>query len=135
MSKARKVLIFRTVLTAVVGLASAAYYILSRDIGALTEAERYRVLCDGFSLPGLFLVLIGLLFAMSNLGALDSITYLLKYAVRMLLPGAFREMGHYLDYVEERREKRVKGYSFLFIIGGSLLAISLVFLVLFYMAL
>ena len=44
-------------------------------------------------------------------------------------------MGHYLDYVEERREKRVKGYSFLFIIGGSLLAISLVFLVLFYMAL
>lgn len=132
MSKARRIVVFRTLLTFAAGLGFAAYYILSRDIGEQAAVERYRILCDGFSLPGLFLLLIGLLFAMSNLGALDSISYLMKYALRMLLPGVFGQMEHYLDYVEARREKRVRGYGFLFLVGGVLMAASLVFLILFY---
>ena len=112
--------------------ALTAFYVFSRDIFNLPLVEQYRTLCDGFFLPGIFLIFFGLMFLMNNVGALDSITYLLRYAVRVFVPGAFADMETYLEYVEARREKRIKGFEFLFVVGAMFLLISVAFLVLFY---
>ena len=132
MSKQLKTSLIKCLIATAVGGALAAYYILSRDFGNLELVEKYRVLVDGISLPGMFMIFMAALFSMNNLGALDSITYLLKYGIRALLPGAFGEMEHYLDYVEARREKHVKGYKFLYVVGLAFIAVSLIFLALFY---
>ena len=132
MSNQLKTSLIKCLITTAVGGALAAYYILSRDFGNLELVEKYRVLVDGISLPGMFMIFMAALFSMNNLGALDSITYLVKYGVRALLPGVFGEMEHYLDYVEERRQKRVKGYKFLYVVGIAFIGVSLIFLVLFY---
>ena len=132
MSNSLKKRIVKTVVTLIVGLAATAYYVFSRNFGELPLAEQYRVLCDGFSLPGMFMIFFALLFTMNNLGALDAISYLLKYGLHAFLPAAFGEMEPYLDYVEARRENRVKGYGHLYIVGGIFLAVSFVFLALFY---
>lgn len=132
MSNSLKTRVIKWAVTYIVGFASAGYYVFSRNIAEQELVEQYRILCDAFSLPGMFMIFIALLFTMNNLGALDSITYLLKYGIRSLIPGAFGEMEHYLDYVEARREKRIKGYGFLYWVGLMFIAIALVFLVLFY---
>ncbi len=132
MSKRLKTNLIKCGIAALVGLILTVYYVFSRDFGQQELLERYRILCDGFFLPGIFMVMIGLLFTMNNVGALDSISYLLKYAVRTFVPAAFTDMEPYLDYVQARREKRVRGYQFLFFVGGGFLAVATVFLALFY---
>lgn len=132
MSKQLKTGIIKYAVTFAIALSLVAYYAFSRDIFTQELVMQYRILCDGFFLPGVFLIFFGLLFIMNNVGALDAISYLLKYAVRTFVPGAFSDMPRYLEYVEARREKRVKGFEFIFIVGAVLLAISVVFLILFY---
>lgn len=132
MSNQLKTNLIKCLIATAVGGSLAVYYVLSRNFGELELVEQYRVLVDGISLPGMFMIFIAALFSMNNLGALDSITYLLKYGIRTLLPGAFGEMEPYLDYVEARREKHVKGYKFLYVVGCSFIAVSLIFLALFY---
>ena len=132
MSKQQKTKLLKVLITAAAGMASVVFYALSRDFFQQELVEQYRILCDGFFLPGIFMVFFGLMFVMNNLGALDSITYLLKYAVRTFVPSAFGEMPKYLEYVEQRRENRVSGYGFLFWTGLFFLAIATVFLLLFY---
>ena len=118
--------------TTVFAGAMTAFYVFYRDILNLPLVEQYRTLCDGFFLPGIFLIFFGLMFLMNNVGALDSISYLLRYAVRVFVPGAFADMETYLEYVEARREKRIKGFGFLFAVGALFLLISVAFLLLFY---
>ena len=132
MSKRLKTELIKYSVTSVISVVLVAYYAFSRDILNLEPVEVYRTLCDGFFLPGIFMIFFGLLFIMNNVGALDSITYLLRYAVRVFVPGAFVDMETYLEYVEARREKRAKGFGFLFVVGALFLVISVAFLVLFY---
>ena len=132
MSKRLKTELIKYSVTSVISVVLVAYYAFSRDILNLEPVEVYRTLCDGFFLPGIFMIFFGLLFIMNNVGALDAISYLLKYAVRTFAPGAFGPMPKYLEYVENRRENRSKGYGFLFVVGGVLLSFSVLFLVLFY---
>jgi hypothetical protein len=94
--------------------------------------EQYRVLCDAFSIPGILMVLFAMLFSLNNLGALDTIAYLMSFLPRMIAPGAFGEPEKLIDFVENRRQKRSKGYGFLYIVGFIFLGIAIVYLVLFY---
>jgi hypothetical protein len=95
--------------------------------------EQYRILCDAFTVPGLLLIIFGSLLWVSNTGALDGLMYAVTTAVRFLIPGGRLKMEEkYGDYVERRREKPVRGYGFLLISGCVTMAISLVFMALFY---
>ena len=98
----------------------------------MEAVEQYRVLCDAFTIPGALMVMVALLLSLNNLGALDTLMYLLSYLPRMLAPGAFGEPEKLIDYVEHRREKRGKGFGFLYVVGFLFLGIAIVFLVLFY---
>ena len=131
MSKQLKSLLIKSGTALVLGLGIALAFYNSRNGEALDLVEQYRVLCDAFTIPGLMMILVGLLLWLSGLGALDAIGYLFRYVVQAFVPGVTKVV-HYLDYVEEQREKRAKGYGFLFVAGGILMVVAIVYLVLFY---
>ena len=132
MTKARKTKILCYVTAIVINAYLVFSYVRSYDIGSLELVERYHVLCDAFFLPGVIMIFLGLLMVMNNLGALDTMAFGFSYVLHMLAPGAFDKMDSYLDFIEKRRANRSGGYGFLFVIGSVMIAISVVFLVLFY---
>ena len=134
MSRSLKVNLSKYLTTLTVAIVMAVLYVTSRWDTSLSLTDKYCVLCDGFSVPGILIVSIAVLISMNNLGALDGIAYVLGFVPRLLFPAAFGQQERYLDYVEARREKRVKGYGFLYVVGLIFLGFSIVFLVLFFNA-
>ena len=101
--------------------------------GAEEAAEKYRMLCDAFTFPGLLLILTAVLIALSNEGAFVGLGYVTSYALRTLIPGMGSRQETYAEYVERKTGKgRVKGYGFIFHVGLAYFLLALVFLVLFY---
>ena len=101
------------------------------ELMMLKPVELYQMICDAFTVPGMIIPLMGCMVWLSNEGALDGVSYAVSFAIRMLIPGMG---GHerYGDYLERKRANRVKGYGFLFIVGGVFLAVALTFLALYY---
>lgn len=117
----------------VVGLLIALLIALSRGVFSMEPMERYRVLADAFTIPGVLMLCFGGLFFVSNAGAMNGIGYAMSHLFRAIVPGRnTREEETYLDYVERKREKRVHGYGFIVHTGLGFLAVSLVFILLFY---
>ncbi len=115
-----------------VGAALAVFYVSVRDFGLQTLADKYRILCDAFTVPAVLLIMSGALMSISNTGAMDGLSYIAKQGLGMFIPGKGLGTERYADYVERKRENRVKGYGFLYISGCVFLALALVFLILFY---
>ena len=109
-------------------------YCSTRDLFLQSTMERWRILCDAFTLPGVTYIMIGCLMMVANQGFFDMLSYACSKAVGMLLPGrGFVDDGEkFYDYVQRKRENRVTGYGFLFIVGGVLMAFALLFMFLFY---
>lgn len=116
-------------------VAAMAYlYLLPRDLTGTGGKEIYRLLCDALTVPGVLLLCAGALVWVSNLGALDGLRYGLRLAYRALIPGKrLQKEESYHDFVVSRREKQVKGYGFLLISGIATVALSLLFLGLYYL--
>ena len=120
-------------LTSIVVCGCLVYsYASSHDIATLSQVDQYHVLCDAFFLPGLIMIFLGLLMVMNNLGALDTMAFGFSYVMHMLAPGAFDKMDSYLEFIEKRRANRSSGYGFLLVVGSVMVAISVVFLVLYF---
>ena len=137
MSEARRKLLIRYGIT--IGVSALMVWsvisIRTSELGSFSQLStmlRYQVLCDAFTVPGMLLILSGLLMFVANEGAMDGLGYLGHYLKNMFLPGSRNKTKKYFDYVEAKREKRVKGFGFLFVVGGVLMLIALVFLGLFY---
>ena len=92
----------------------------------------YLTLCDAFTVPGLLLLMSGLLMTFSNAGAMDGLGYVVVNGLKMLVPGGGMKMEAFKDYLERRRNNRVRGYGFLYVTGLGCLAIAAVFMILFY---
>ena len=114
-----------------VGILVVILFVSSSDFGAQTTVDKYKILCDAFTIPGLLMLMFAAMLSISNEGGLDGISYLMKQGFRML---TFRGLGQekYLDYVQNRRENRLTGYGFLYIVGAAFMAVALIFLALFY---
>ena len=109
-------------------------YLWLRDFAGAEGAERYQLLCDALTVPGVLLLCAGALIWVTNLGALDGLGYGLRLALRALIPGRrLQKEESYRDYVLGRQQKRVKGYGFLLISGAVTIAVSLIFLGLYYL--
>ena len=119
-----------------IGLILAFIYISARvDIGNLAAVEKvdlYLVFCDGFFVPGILMLMSGFLMSVSNQGAMDGVAYVLVNAARMLIPGGGLKTERYKEYVERKRENRIKGYGFLYVVAFVFLAVSGTFMALFY---
>lgn len=109
-------------------------YCSTRNLFLETAVERWRILCDAFTLPGLSYIMIGFLVMIANEGFFDMLSYACSKAMGMFIPGrGFSEDGEkYYEYVQRKREKRISGFGFLFVVGGILMAFALLFLFLFY---
>lgn len=108
-------------------------YLNLQDFAEAELADRYRLLCDAFSVPGVLLIMFGALVWASNEGAMLGVSYVVRQAVFALIPGKRLEREEkYGDYVARKRDKNVTGYGFLFFTGLAALGIALIFMVLFY---
>ncbi len=111
----------------------AGFYLNMHEFDTAETVDRYRLLCDAFSLPGMLLILFGGLMWVSAKGTLDALGFIGKKLVSSLIPGGRLDREErYADYVQRQREKRKGGYGFLFVAGAISIAVSLVFLALFY---
>ena len=121
-------------LTVLFGAALAAIYLLTRSFtGSEPLAERYRMLCDAFTIPGVLLMMTAALLALSNEGAFTGLGYVSSHAMHMLIPGMGGRKETYADYLERKAEKGpVKGYGFLLHVGLAFFALAILFFILFY---
>lgn len=111
----------------------AYIYISNRNFAELELVDRYLVLCDAFTVPGMILLMIGCLVWASTQGALDGLGYAIKITIATFIPGKRLEADErYGDYLERKRSNRAKGYGFLFYSGLATMAVALVFMGLFY---
>ena len=55
------------------------FYTTSQWGEQLTQSDKYRILVDGFSLPGLLLLCVAILMSIDNAGGLDTIAYLMSH--------------------------------------------------------
>ena len=112
------------------GLGMVYAYVAPRDLASQTLIEQYHILCDAFTLPGLLMASVGLMVLMGNLGALDTLAFAVHYLLHTFIP-LLGKGKSYIDFVLERREHRVHGYGFLFVVGLLLTTVGVVFLVLY----
>ena len=119
-----------------ISLLLAYVYIASRvdlrNLSQVAPVDLYLIICDAFTVPGLLLLMSGLLMSISNMGALDGLSYVTGNGFKMLIPGPGKKPESFREFLERRREKRIRGYGFLYITGLGCTAISLIFMVLFY---
>ncbi len=119
-------------ITTVVGGCMSYLYISLREFGTAELIDRYRMLCDAFSLPGMVFLLLGCLMILMNKGALNATGYLVINAAKTLIPVGERKYENYQTYLKRQEEKPKKKFVFFFMTGGVFMLISLVFLALFY---
>ena len=122
--------------TSFLALGLAFLYVYLRvdlaDPAATARLEWYKILSDAFTIPGLLLLMFGCLMSLSNMGAMDGLGYVVVNTLKMLIPGGGLKLERYKEYLERRRENRVKGYGFLYVIGAVFMSVALVCMVLFY---
>ena len=123
-------------ITSIVCLALTVTYVTLRidlsQLGEVPAVMLYRVLCDGFTVPGVIVLMLGCLVWLSTQGSLDGVGYLLSCAVKALVPGMRGNIERYGDYLERKRGNRATGYGFLIITGLVFMAFAGIFMILFY---
>lgn len=134
MSNRVKVNLAKYGISSAIALLLVWVYCSSRNLMLQSAMERWRILCDAFTIPGLTYIMIGFLMMIANEGFFDMLSYAASKAAGMFLPGrGFSEKEEkYYDYVQRKRGSRVHGFGFLFVVGCVLMAFALVFMFLFY---
>ena len=109
-----------------IGLFFAALIIFTR--GAFSKEnikDTYKILSDGFFVPGILLLCFGLLVFSSNEGTFDMLAFGFKW-LKNLFKKDMPKMGSFYDYKLARHEKS-KSFGYICIVGLVLVAISAIF--------
>lgn len=94
--------------------------------------DKYRYWADAFFVPGIIVLLFGVLIWVSTTGFFDAISYGIGVGLKALLPFMRRDdYEKYYDYKVRKDEKRIKGYSFLLISGAIYVFVGAIFTILF----
>lgn len=120
-------------ITTAIGIGLMAVVMKGQNFSeAVTLVDKYKILCDAFTVPGALLLLTGALIAVANEGAFDGVTYALKNVIGRITSLGKRKEPTYFEYVEEARSKgRAKGYGFIPLTGLVFMVIALLFLMLY----
>ena len=114
-----------------VGAATAAAVFslnMSREYGAL------RSLCDGFFVAAVLLLGIGCIKAVRNRGAFDVAGFGLRYVVNISIPALRRDEDEDMQQYRERKAMERKSSVGLLMAGGVYLALSLIALAIYELA-
>jgi len=122
-----KIRLLKYGISGVACVAVAVSYALANNIGSLSAIDQYRILSDAFFLPGVLLLLSGILTWLANEGSLDGVGFVFSRAIHLLIPTGGLKHETYGEYVERKRGKRTKGFGFMLIVGLISIAVSLVF--------
>ncbi|MGN1207770.1 MAG: DUF3899 domain-containing protein [Eubacteriales bacterium] len=137
MSERTKKFLIRFLVALAVGGVLALLYLLAREFfaGAYEGKDRFRYLADAFTIPGVTLLLSGVLVWCTRQGAFDGVTFSVGLFFRTIFQPNTLTRQKYPDYVAEKREKRKEkpGYAYLYCAGGLYLVVAIVFLLLFYL--
>ena len=115
----------------------AALVLLFLDLNGFYAAEvltdKYKLIADAFTIPGVIFVMVAALVWVSTTGFFDMLSYGLGKAVRSLIPGgAAKKSESFFDYKTSKEGKRFSGYSFILFTGILFLVIGVVFTALFF---
>lgn len=105
-----------------------------RDYSSAVElVDKYHILSDAFTVPGILLVMFGALVWVSSDGFFDGLGYSFVFLKNMLIPGAALrgKRETFYDYKKRKSEKRPGGYGFLFFVGIAFTAVAVVFVILY----
>ncbi|MBR5048119.1 MAG: DUF3899 domain-containing protein [Erysipelotrichaceae bacterium] len=108
-----------------------AVYVTSKKTEGMSTAELYRLWSDGFVIPGILICGYGVLTMVYGTGALDGPIYGVTSAFKALIPGGRLKTEKYSEYVERKRNSRHVEYVHYLIVGGAMIAMSLLFMFLF----
>lgn len=98
-----------------------------------SRVERYRILCDAFTIPGVIFIMFGILLKIADCGALDGIAYAARSLYHVLIPMAGPKDESFWDYVQRKREARKgKNTSFILHVGILYMIPALIYMALFY---
>ena len=128
-----KAIIIRYAATTLIGAAlTLAFLYLNGYSTELASVDKYRLMTDAFSIPGIIFIMVGALVLVSTQGFFDMISFGLGRFARALVPFSKRSDETYYDYKKRKSEERFSGYSFLFVVGGVFLLVAGIFMVLFF---
>ncbi len=128
-----KKLLTRYLVTAIIAGMATCIVMWLRDYSSiLPAAERYKILSDAFTVPGVILIMFSGIMWVASDGFFDGLGYVFGRAGSMLLPFFKKKHQTYYDYKTEKAEKRDK-HSFLhiLIVGAVFTAVAAVFVVLY----
>ena len=125
--------ILRYSIASAVGLALAFVILCFKNIFSQTDAVKvFQILCDAFFVTGICFACIGVIMLAGNGGAFD----MLGYAFVMLFDALRKDISKrkYKDFYEYRQAKKEKKRNVLYmcVVGGAFIAISVIFLILYY---
>ena len=127
--------ILRYSLTILGGLGLFFLTLYVRDVfkGGLPKVDFYRYMADAFTIPGITLIFIALLFVVAAKGAFLGLGYALRHVGRMLFPFFIKKDITYAEYLEDHEARKNGDIVLTFIIVGALFMIgAIVFIALFY---
>lgn len=125
--------VYKYLITVAVGLVITFIALLARDIFNLTATVDFmKAFCDAFFVSGVVLVCVGGLVFVSNGGVFDMITYGVKNLFWLFKKNpADRKYKDFYEYREAMKEKK-RSYGYMVIVGLAYIAVSLIFLALYY---
>ena len=116
----------RYYVTAGIGLIVAALIIFGKGAFSQKEIkETYKIIADGFFVPGILFVCFGLLIFSSNEGTFDMLAFGVKWLKNTFKKNMPR-MESFYDFKEARHEKS-KSFGYICIVGLFFVAISALF--------
>ena len=133
MKDGRKLLLKYSI-TVAVGAAVAAFLVWQHDLfGTDSIVRSFHILSDAFVVPGVLLLMVGVLIWVANFGIFDMLGYAGSRVGMMFIP-SYKKYDHqtYYDYKERRKDKRISGYSFILHVGLAFFAVGVVFLILYF---
>ena len=132
MRENRKIFLRYSITTAVAGLVVLLVLSLHGYGEATLPVEKYKILADAFTIPGMLMILFAALLWVSSEGAFDGLGYAFRQFGSMIIPFFGRKYKHktYYEYKTEKKDKRARGYSFLFFVGLAFMVVAVVFIIL-----
>lgn len=133
MEKEKKTILWKYVITLCVGLVLALVVCAIGGFFQEDAKENIRLLHDAFFSVGALLVLFFGLLYVSSEGAFLGIGYALSWTIKTFIPFGRKTQETYAQYRERKLGKqKKKGNACVFFIGLLFIAISIVFLIIWY---
>ena len=116
-----------------VGLVLAVVMLVAGGVPEKGTEEFCEKICDAFTIPGILLTCIGLLYLVSDYGAFDGVSFTVRKAFGQVLSEKRREAmpKTYFDYVTARRDKKTRKSLSTLWAGLVFLVIACIFLVIY----